>query len=152
MRRTFVFIIFCVFGFQAKAVPDLYFTQGLDFIKNADAVYLYYSPAIEDDRPPWPERNKWIEVHGEMKQRLINLFSKEENYFKGSWGIGEGPAADHIRICFQKGKENLLLKCGGLIDGVFKNHNILLVLNLPARRQVNQIKNDFLSGKLDAAK
>ena len=120
MKRALLLMFLCILGIAAKADSTLPFAEALDFIKNADAVYLCYSPSISDRPRTQADRSKWEKVFGNTKQQLIDIFSQKDNYFKGSWGVSEGPAADHIRVFFQKGTTNLVLTCGfGILDGTF---------------------------------
>ena len=139
------FMFLCFLGIVAKADSSLPFSEALDFISNADAVYLHYVPPISDGPPSQAKDNKWEKVSGTTKEQLIDILSQKESYFTGSWGVSEGSAVGHIKICFQKGTDKLVLTCGSRkLDGIFNQKHITGLLNREPAKQILMIINAFV--------
>jgi len=111
----------------ASTEQGLPFPEALNFIKNSDSVYLSYIPPrinYTEER-----RSQLKRATEDQKAILKALFSNSENYFRGTWSVVEGPAADHLYIEFRKGNEKLTITTSAPLDGSFRGKRITGLLH-----------------------
>ena len=147
--RAIALLVFFSAAIISRGDLVLPFQEALDFMKQAECISLYYIPPIADEHPSQANRRTWRRATAEQKGQLLGIFTRPENYFSGTWSVSEGPATDHIRIEFQKGKDKLTLTCGlAILEGKFQGKTIQGLLTGAAPMELHKLRKAFSEAEL----